>query len=216
MILISADDLPCPMCQLPRATLTAARGYRSIMPCHSPQLAPLPTNIAITSAGLVTCSSKLPWERYLTHWGQEQHQPHISPHPGAPHPAPRTASCCPTTVPHIPVPGTCWVCAGELSSSSLPHPYSAKFDTSSKGCTANLPAVLLQTCVNCCTVPRASFTGGGMQINCLFLALMVPHSWCRPTPSSNCFQTCSLSQSALGESPPPGKGFLEQQLCFSH
>lgn len=137
------------------------------MLCHSPQLAPLPTNSAITSAGLVTCSSKLPWERCLTHWSQEQHQFHVFPHPGALHPAPRTPSCCFTAVPHIPVPGTCWVCAGELSSTSLQHPYSAKFDTSSKGCTANLPAVLLKTCVNCCTVPRAPFTEGGMQINCI-------------------------------------------------
>lgn len=108
--------------------------------------------------------------------------------------------------------GVCWGAQQQQSPASI----LSQIRHQLQGCTANLPAVLLQTCVNCCTVPRASFTGGGMQINCLFLALMVPHSWCRPTPSSNCFQTCSLSQSALGESPPPGKGFLEQQLCFSH
>lgn len=98
----------------------------------------------------------------------------------------------------------------------LGAPYSAKFNTSSKGCTANLPAVLLKTCVNCCTVPRAPFTEGGKKINCVFLALMVPHSWCWPTPFSNCFQTCSPSHCTLRESPPPGKGFLKQQLWFSH
>ena len=202
-------------------------------------------NAAITSAGLVTRSSEPAPGRCLpAHRSQEQCQPHVplaillppppcsscSPTPStAATMTPRVSSCLLAALPRIPVPGRCWVSAGEVSSTGLPHPSSARPNPPPTPesmlliCQHYYPELVL-IAAQCLEHPSQG--EGCVSINCLFLALTVPHRERRgegsvhsvpgPAPSSGCFRTCSTSRSALGGSSPLGKGFLEQQLHFSH
>ena len=63
--------------------------------------------------------------------------------------------------------GRRWVSDGEVSSTGVPPSTlsTTKFSTSSRARADDPPALLLRTCVNCCAVPRAPFTGRGMRVN---------------------------------------------------